>query len=166
MTRTIRSLGPLALAALAVGALTLWLLGQDPVLGGWLLAAILFGHGWVHMMFLFPRPAAKPGGEATGPDWPFDLRDSWLIQRAGLAVGTVTGAGRVLVVATFALSTLAALATIGILVPVDWWTPLVVCASMASAALLVVTFTPMLLLGLGIDIALVWLAIAGPWSPS
>ena len=37
---------------------------------------------------------------------------------------------------------------------------------MVSAALLVIAFSPMLLLGLGIDIALIWLAIAGPWSPS
>ena len=117
MTHVSRSLGPLALVALAVGAVTIWLLGGNPGLGSWVLAAILLGHGWVHLMFLFPRPAATPGSSAAGPDWPFDLRDSWLITRAKVAVGVVTALGRLLVGITFVLSALAALATVGILDP-------------------------------------------------
>ncbi len=39
-------------------------------------------------------------------------------------------------------------------------------SSVAAAALLVLAFLPMLLPGPGINIALVWLALAGPWSPA
>ena len=74
--------------------------------------------------------------------------------------------GRLLVVVTFVLFALAALATAGILVPAAWWQGLLVASSLASLAMLVVWFAPTLLLGILIDIALVWLAIAGPWSPA
>ena len=74
--------------------------------------------------------------------------------------------GRVLAVVTFVLSLLAALATVGIMVPAAWWQGLVVASSLASLAMLVVWFAPMLLLGILIDVALMWLAIAGPWSPA
>ena len=48
--------------------LTLYLLGTNPALGSWLLAALLLAHGWVHLMFVFPRPAPAPVGEAA-PSW-------------------------------------------------------------------------------------------------
>ena len=170
MTRIIRELGPLAVVAVVVGAVMLWLLDSNPSVGRWVLAAILFGHGWVHLMFLFPRPAPSDGGKpATGKpamDWPFDLRASWIATRTGSGPGAFVAVGRVLVLVTFVLSTLAALATAGILVPAAWWQGLVVASSLASLAMLVVWFAPTLLLGILIDIALVWLAIAGPWSPA
>jgi hypothetical protein len=165
MTRIIRELGPLAIVAVAVGAVTLWLLATNPGVGSWVLAVILFGHGWVHLMFLFPKPApSETGKPATA--WSFDLRAGWLAARAGSGSGALVAAGRVLAVVTFVLSGLAALATIGILVPVSWWQGLVVASSLASLAMLVVWFAPMLLLGILIDVALVSLAIAGPWSPA
>ena len=103
---------------------------------------------------------------ATAPDWPFDLRASWLATRSGSGPGAFVAMGRVLALVTFVLSLLAALATVGILVPAAWWQGLVVGSSLASLAMLVVWFAPMLLLGILIDVALVWLAIAGPWSPA
>ena len=186
MTRIIRTLGPLAIVAVVVGAVTLWLLETNPGVGRWVLAAVLFGHGWVHLMFLFPKPgspeigerqvqargrqvARRPGRKPSRKpttDWPFDLRTTWLAARIGSGPGTFVAVGRVLVVVTFVLSTLAALATVGILVPAAWWQGLVVASSLASLAMLVVWFAPMLLLGILIDVALVWLAIAGPWSPT
>ena len=175
MARIIRELGPLAIVAVVVGAVTLWLLGSNPGVGRWVLAAILFGHGWVHLMFLFPRPAPSDGGKpatgkpATGkpaPDWPFDLRASWIATRTGSGPGGFVAVGRLLVVVTFVLFALAALATAGILIPAAWWQGLLVASSLASLAMLVVWFAPTLLLGILIDIALVWLAIAGPWSPA
>lgn len=165
MTRIIRALGPLAIGAVVVGAVTLWLLETNPAVGRWLLAAILFGHGWVHLMFLFPKPAPPESGKPA-TDWPFDLRASWLAPRVGSGPGALVVVGRGLAVVTFVLSTLAALATVGILVPPAWWQGLVVAFSLASLAMLVVWFAPMLLLGILIDVALVWLAIAGPWSPA
>jgi hypothetical protein len=165
MTRIIRELGPLAIVAVVVGAVTVWLLATNPAVGRWVLAVILFGHGWVHLMFLFPKPAPPASGKAA-TEWPFDLRASWLAVRVGTGPGTFVAVGRVLAVVTFALSILAALATVGILVPAAWWEGLVVASSLASLTMLVVWFAPMLLLGILIDLALAWLAIAGPWSPA
>jgi hypothetical protein len=170
MARIIRELGPLALVAVVVGAMTLWLLASNPGIGRWVLAVILFGHGWVHLMFLFPRPGSadedRPATGKPAPEWPFDLRESWLATRVGSGSGALAVVGRVLVVVTFGLSTLAALATAGFLVPAAFWQGLVVASSLASLALLVGWFAPRLLLGILIDVALVWLAIAGPWSPA
>ena len=165
MTRIIRELGPLAIVAVVVGAVTLWLLETNPGVGRWLLAAILFGHGWVHLMFLFPKPGA-PEGDKPAVDWPFDLRGSWLAARVGSRPGAFVAVGRVVAVVTFVLAILAALATAGILVPAAWWQGLVVASSLASLVMLAVWFAPMLLLGILIDIALIWLAIAGPWRPA
>ncbi len=175
MTRIIRELGPLAIVAVVVGAVTLWLLGTNPGVGRWVLAAILFGHGWVHLMFLFPKPAPSEGGKpatdkpATGKPRRTGRSTSG---RPGSRRGPGPGLGRswpwdgCSSLVTFVLSALAALATVGILVPAAWWQGLVVASSLASLAMLVVWFAPMLLLGILIDVALVWLAIAGPWSPA
>jgi hypothetical protein len=116
-------------------------------------------------MFLFPRPdpaKAKPGA----PSWPFDLSTSWLVARGGMASDAVVGVGRALVAFTFVASLLAALATLGWLMPADWWVGLVLASAGGSAVLLVLCFTPTLVIGLAIDVALAWLALAGPWQPS
>jgi hypothetical protein len=60
---------------------------------------------------------------------------------------------------------LAAMATVGVAVPADSWRPLVVAATAASAALLVIGLSPWLLLGIAIDLVLVVVAITGAWSP-
>jgi hypothetical protein len=165
MAKLTRELLPLAIVTVVAGAVTLWLLGNNQSVGQWVLAAILFGHGWIHLMFVFPRPdPAKAKPDAT--PWPFDLSTSWLITRAGARPGAVRAIGRVLVVLTFVVSILAALATVGWLVPAGWWTPLVIAAAGGSAVLLGMCFTKTLVIGLAIDAALAWLALAGPWSPS
>ncbi len=166
MTGIARDLLPLAVVVGAVCALTLYLLGgANPTAGGWLLAALLFAHGWVHVMFAFPRPGGSPTATAT-PAWPFDLGDSWLISRAGSAAGHVRASGRILVVLTLAGFLLAALATVGILVPAAWWPALVLGSAASSATLLVLCFSPTLLLGLAIDASLAWLVLSGTWSPA
>lgn len=73
--------------------------------------------------------------------------------------------GVALVAVTFAASLLAALATVGWVVPAAWWSALVLVSATGSAALLVVCFSPTLVIGLAIDAALAWIALAGPWSP-
>jgi len=164
MTGIARSLLPLAVVTAIAGALTLYLLDANPTVGRWLLAALLFAHGWVHMMFAFPRP----GGSATAKDapaWPFALGDSWLVTRAGVAEGPVRAIGRILVVVTLSGFLLAALATVGILVPAAWWPTLVLASAASSALLLGLCFSPTLLLGLAIDVALAWLVLSGTWSP-
>ncbi len=164
MAKLVRELGPLAIVTAVAGAVTLWLLQDNPSIGRWVLALLLFAHGWVHLMFVFPKPdpaTAKPGAAP----WPFDLTTSWLVTRAGFASGAVVAVGRALVAFTFAVSMLAALATLGWLVPADWWVGLVLASAAGSALLLLLCFTPTLLIGLAIDVALAWLALAGPWSP-
>jgi hypothetical protein len=163
MVRTLREIGPLGAVTVVAGAAVLWLLGANPSAGRWLLAALLFAHGWVHVMFLFPKPARTE--DATATAWPFDLGTTWLARHAGTARGAVVAAGRVLVVATFLASLLAALATAGILVPAGGWPSLVLASAVASAVLLLMAFHPNLLLGFLIDGFLAWLVLAGPWRP-
>jgi hypothetical protein len=61
---------------------------------------------------------------------------------------------------------LAALATVGVVVPSGAWPALVSFSAVASAVMLVLFFTPQLLLGLAIDAVLVWVALAAVWTPS
>ncbi len=165
MTGIIRSLLPLAVVTAALGVLTLYLLDANPTAGRWLLAALLFAHGWVHVMFAFPRPSRTATEAGGAPAWPFDLADSWLVTGAGVADGPVHAIGRILVVVTLAGFLLAALATVGILVPAAWWPALVLGSAASSALLLGLCFSPTLLLGLAIDVALAWLVLSGTWSP-
>ena len=95
--KTVKAIGPLTVIV-AVTAVTTWfMLDRDVALGAWLLAGLLFAHGWVHLMFVFPRPQPVAVG-AGGPDWPFDLRRSWLIATAGLDPGAVRAFGKALMV--------------------------------------------------------------------
>jgi hypothetical protein len=64
---------------------------------------------------------------------------------------------------TVVVSLLAALATVGWLVPAGWWSALVLGAAAGSAALLLLCFSPTGP-GLAIDAASP-AALAGPWSP-
>ena len=166
MTRTIRELGPLAIVVGVACAVTLFLLGANPSLGRWVLAALLFAHGWVHLMFVFPKPPPpKDGAPAAATAWPFDLGSSWLIVRAGLPAGAVRAIGRVLVAIAFAGFLLAALATAGVLVPAAWWVASGLVGAASSVLLLAIAFSPTLLLGFAIDVAVAWLVLAGPWTP-
>jgi hypothetical protein len=161
----VRSLVPVAIAVAVAGVLTLYLLADDSPLGPWLLAFLLVAHGWVHLLFAFPKPpsdAAKP----NAPAYPFDFGRSWLIGRGGLDAGLVRRLGMALTVVVVGLHVLAALATVGVLVPVDWWASLVLLAALASALFLALFYSPLLLLGFAIDLAVVWLVLAGTWSPA
>jgi hypothetical protein len=162
--KLITSLLPLGIAIAVVGGATWFLLTRGWALGPWLLALLLFAHGWVHLVFLFPQPepaAATAGGLA----YPFDMDRSWLIGGLGLDGGLVRTAGMILMAVVFVLSVLAALATVGILVPAAWWAPLVVASAIGSMFLLTLFFSPLFLLGYAIDLALLWLVFASVWSP-
>ena len=64
-------------------------------------------------------------------------------------------------IGTFALS---ALATAGI-VPAELWGPVSIAAAVASVVLLVVFFQPWLVLGVVVDLALLWAVLVAGWSP-
>ena len=159
-----RALAPLAIA-IAVMALAVWLmLINDIALGPWLLALLVFAHGWVHLMFVFPKP--EGGGNYAGvSEYPFDFGRSWLIRRQGLDAGLVRTIGLATMLLTFALSLLAALATVAIVVPADWWAPLMVAAAIASSVMLALFWSPALVLGFAINVLMVGLVVSGTWSP-
>jgi hypothetical protein len=160
--KTLVELLPLAIGLALIGALTWFLLDREIVVGRWLLAALLFSHGWVHVMFVFPQPAASTADAAR---WPFDMGRSWLIG-GGLDPGMVRALGVALIAVVLVGSLLAALATMGWLVPAGWWGFLVVGSAAASIVLLGMFYAPMLILGFVIDIALIVFVFASAWRPS
>lgn len=162
--RAILDLLPIGIGAALVAALAWFLLDRDIGVGKWLLAALLLAHGWVHVMFVFPAPEAAPA-TAGGLAYPFDMTRSWLITNAGLDADLLRSVGIVVMVATVVAFVLAALATVGWLVPAGWWTGLVLGGATASTLMLVLFFSPALLLGFVINAALWWLALASVWSP-
>lgn len=161
MARTMAGILPWAIVLVVVGGVTWWLLSRDIAAGPWLLAALLISHGVVHLMFAVPPPAASVGGA----EWPFDMARSWAITGAGLDAKPVRIVGVVLVTVVVVGFSLAALSSVGILVPSGWWQPTVAMSAVASAILLVLFFEPQLVLGLGMDAALLWVVAARQWVP-
>ena len=157
--KTVTGLLPITIGVVLVGVLTWYLLQRGMTVGTWLLAAVLFGHGWVHLVFAFPSPA--PEERTGGMDYPFDMSQSWLIGR-GLEEGTVRSVGLVLMALTFLGFTLAALSTLGWLVPGGWWPGLVIGSALVSTVMLVLFYSPSLVLGFVINAALLWLVVQGP----
>jgi hypothetical protein len=159
--RSVREVAPLGIVVVIIGAVTWALISGHEAIGSWLLAGLILAHGLIHVMFLTPAPPRT--AMADGPAWPFDLGDSWLVDRAG--GGAVAITGRILVVAIVGCALLAALAIVGVLVPSALWAPLVVGTAVCSLLLLGVAFSPRLVVGIAIDMALVWLAVASAWAP-
>ncbi len=156
---SIRGFLPWAVVAVVAGAAIWWLLEQDSTAGTWLMGAFLAAHGAIHLLFLVPAP------EATSTPWPFDMSRSWTIARPGLDRHTVRLAGLALIWLTVAGFALAGLSTVGLLVPADWWQPLVAGSALISSALLALFFSGQLVVGLAIDLVLLLVALTGSWSP-
>ncbi len=161
MVKAMAGLLPWAVVLIGIGGAVWWLLSREMVAGRWLLAALLLGHGLVHLMFLVPAPPAADGTA----EWPFDMARSWAVSSAGIDGSTVRTAGAVLITVVVAGFVLAALSTVGIIVPSGWWPPIVAVSSVGSAILLVLFLEPQLVLGLGIDAALLWVVLARSWLP-
>jgi hypothetical protein len=162
--KTIVGLLPLAAALAGLGAAIWWLLAREMTAGRWLLAAVLVGHGLVHLMFLTPTPASASAPGAT--EWPFDMAKSWLATGPGLDLNLVRLIGGVLVAVVILAFALAGLSTVGLVVPSDAWRILVSASAVVSAVLLTLFFNPQLVLGLGIDALLVGVAVAAAWTPA
>lgn len=154
--KTAASLALLTLVVVGVGAVVWWLLGRGSAVAPWLVAAILFSHGWVHLVFLFPTPESAPDEQTTTN--PFDMDRSWLINRDA-DTRLIHVVGTVLAIATFVLFAAAALAVLGWLVPATWWSGLVMFGVAASTTLLALFFAPTLVLGFVINAGLLALAI-------
>jgi len=127
----------------------------------WLVALFLLAHGLIHASYVSPRPPATTGG----PAWPFELTRSWILSPLGLDGDTGRIVGIVLVAITVVGFGLAALAAFGI-AEQTMFVPAVVAGSVASLALLVLFFHPWLVIGIGIDLVLLWAVAVARWTPS
>jgi hypothetical protein len=157
--KTMGSVLPWALVLAAIGGALWWMLSRNMAAGKWLLAALLMGHGLVHLLFAVPVP------EATETEWPFDMTRYWLITGPGLNLNLTQGIGWALIAVTVVGFAVAAASTVGFAIPSGWWQPTVALAAAASTVLLVLFLTPQLVLGLVINAALVWVAAARVWTP-
>jgi len=124
------------------------------------IAAFLLAHAGIHAAYVSPRPPATAGG----PPWPFDLNGSWLLTRLGVEGDIPRILAMILIAATIGGYALAALAATGI-APDAIWRPALLTGSIASIALLGVFFHPWLVLGVAIDVVLLWSVLVGGWSP-
>ncbi|HEY6013248.1 MAG TPA: hypothetical protein VIU37_04555 [Candidatus Limnocylindrales bacterium] len=150
-----------AVVLAVVGGATWWLMSQDMAAGPWLLAAVLIGHGVVHTMF-----AISPAATSGGPEWPFDVARSWAVTGAGLDLNVVRAVGAVLIAVVVGGFALAALSTVGLVVPAGWWPAAVGGSAVVSIVVLVLFFNPQLVLGIGIDAVLLWAVATKAWVPA
>lgn len=159
--KTIAGLLPYGVALTVVGGAIWWLLSRDMVAGKWLLAGFIVAHGLIHVLFLVPSPATE-----GGPEWPFEIAKAWPVTSAGLDVNLVRSVVVVLVVVLIAAFVLAALSTVGIIVPTEWWQASVAVGAIVSIVVLVVLFNPQLIIGLVVDAVLLWVVFGRVWTPA
>jgi hypothetical protein len=127
---------------------------------GLLVAGFLLAHAAIHVGFIAPPPPATAGG----PAWPFATDRSWLIRRLGLNPALLRRLATALVAVTIAGFALATLTTLGFL-PQAIWPASIAIGSAASLGLLAACFHPWLVLGVVIDVALLWSCLAVGWQP-
>lgn len=125
-----------------------------------LFVAFLLGHAAIHASFVAPRPPATAGG----PAWPFELGRSWILTPLGVQPDLTRVLGLALVALTVGGFALAALAALGLL-PAGFWPPAAATGAIASVALLLLFFHPWLVLGIAIDLGLLWAVLVVSWSP-
>jgi len=159
--KTLVGILPWAGVLAAIGLAIWWLLSKEMAAGRWLLAGLLIGHGVVHLMFAAPSPAATEGG----PEWPFEMARAWVVSGAGLDLTVARVVGVALIGIVVIGLALAGLATVEVIVPSGWWQPAVAGSAVASAVLLVLFLQPQLVLGLGIDAALLVVVATRAWAP-
>ncbi len=126
-----------------------------------LIIAFLMAHGAIHTGFISPQPATTPGA----PPWPFDLGRSWALSSLGVAPDTLRLLGLALFVVTLGGFALAAVATLGVL-PSGTWEAAISVGSVASLVLLALFFHPWLVVGIALDLGLLWVVLASGWTPA
>ena len=128
---------------------------------GILLGLFLLAHGLIHLSYLAPAPS--PG--AGRPDWPFDMANSWLVTSLGMSPDLIRPLGTLLVVVVAVTLGAAGLATLGVLVPQEWWRTLVIAGAIVSAVTLAIFFHPWIVLGFVIDGVLLYFVVVQGWQP-
>jgi hypothetical protein len=126
-----------------------------------LIAAFLLAHAAIHFAFVSPRPPATAGG----PQWPFDLGYSPLLSPLGAGNELTRMVGLALVLVTVSGFALAALAAVGV-IPRELWQPAVLIGAIASIGVLGLFFHPWLVLGIVIDVVLIWTVTIAGWQPA
>ena len=127
---------------------------------GLLVAGFLLAHAAIHVAFIAPPPPAT----ADGPAWPFAMDRAWPLTRLGLDPALWRVLALALVAGTVASYALAALAALGVL-PTAIWPAAIVIGSVASIGLLAASFHPWLVVGVVIDLVLLWSSLAVGWRP-
>lgn len=123
-------------------------------------AGLLVGHGFIHLGFVSPRPAPAPGA----PPWPFDMTRSWLLNAIGAPESAARAIGWALVAVLLVAFGIAALASLEWL-PAGWFGPASVVGAAASLVLLATSFHLWLVVGVAIDLVLLWGVIVAGWAP-
>ena len=121
----------------------------------YLIALFLAAHGLLHASYLTPAPATTPGG----PEWPFHMSRSWAVTVVGIDAGIVRAIGAVLVVLVVIGFALAGLSWLGWIVSSGWWAPLAGASAIASILILALFFHPWIVLGIAIDVGILWLVV-------
>jgi len=165
VTKDAREMLPLSVGVALFGLLIVVLLQGGNLVGNWLLAAFLLGHGWVHAMYVMPQPKAT-ATTASGAQWAFELDHSKVLAPHGVTVSAQRTLGMLLVAGTVAGFSVAALATIPLIVPAAAWSALLVGSSVTSLLLMGLFFHRGLVIGIGIDVVLLWVALASVWLPA
>jgi hypothetical protein len=123
-----------------------------------LFGLFLVAHGLVHVLFMIPRPPD------AGTSWPFDPSESWLLNRLGVEPDVALAIAAGLAVVTVVAFIVMALTVIGIL-PADWLRPIAIASASVSLILLGIFFHPWLVIGIGIDAAILWAIGLNAWIP-
>jgi hypothetical protein len=124
------------------------------------IAGFLLAHAAIHIGFISPRPPVTAGG----PAWPFDVGHSWILGPLGLDATTSRALAIALIAIILGGFALAGIAAIGI-APAGLWPAAVTIGGVASIAVLVLFFHPWLLLGVAIDVVLLWAVNVANWAP-
>jgi hypothetical protein len=127
---------------------------------GLFIAGFLLAHALIHVAFLAPDPPAT----ADGPSWPFATDRSWLVGQLGVDQAVAQVVVAALVAVTIAGFAMAALVLLGVL-PTAIWPAAIAIGSIASLGLLVACFHPWLVVGVVIDVALLWATLVAGWIP-
>ena len=109
----------------------------------WIAGLFLIAHGLVHLAIWLPKPDQKA---------PFDVGHSPF-------AGNVRRPASALAIAAAVILVLGGLGLIG---DAPWWIPVTVTGAVVSAALLLLTFNRWWLIGLGINAAIIVLALQQP----
>ena len=123
-----------------------------------LVGLFLVAHGLVHGLFMVPRPPD------AGASWPFDPSESWLLNRLEVQSNLAQAIAAGLVAVTAVAFIVTALTVIGIL-PADWLRPIAAASASVSLILLGIFFHPWLVIGIAIDVAILWAVGINGWIP-